>query len=113
VALLQDMRRATFSREVRLIVKVKLTWGATSNILKSLGPNDLLVTAVAELNTLLNTERSIVVAQINKRTAQMNESITQLGTTSVASYVGIKDVNEKMDSLLAKTEGQLFFTPEC
>ena len=78
----------------------------TGNILKSLGPNDSLVTAVAELTVLLATEQSIIVAQINKRTAQMKESISELKTTSVASCTGIEEVKEKLESLLIKTEGQ-------
>src|SRR5437016_4330118 len=39
------------------------------NVLKSLGPNDLLAGAVSELDLLLNMEIATLVTQTNKRTA--------------------------------------------
>lgn len=56
------------------------------NIIKSLGPNDRLVQAVAELSVLLTSETSIVVAQVNNRTSDMQITLDRTERISSRTY---------------------------
>jgi hypothetical protein len=70
------------------------------NLLKSLGPNDKLTTAVMEMDVLLKAETSIVSAQINKRTFEMKTSLERVEETTSATQAGMDEVREKVTSLL-------------
>ena len=85
------------------------------NLLKSLGPNDQLANAVAELNNLLRTETSIVVAQIHKTTSDIQKTSQQLAVSmnriegmSASSHASIEEVKGKMDAFISNTERSSF-----
>ena len=67
---------------------------AAGNILKSLGPNDKLVKAVAEMNVLLSAETSIVLAQVNKRTSEIHDVLKDnsfVGAEVCKRTIGIQE----------------------
>ena len=64
------------------------------NILKSLGPNDDLTTAVARLDVLLKAETSTVVSLISKRTFELKESIATVLEAGVASNANLNEIKE-------------------
>jgi hypothetical protein len=68
---------------------------AVSNILKSLGPNDQLVNAVAELQILLNSETATVVAHINKRTHETDKRVIE--ASKVGTQINIRTVKIQED----------------
>src|ERR1700744_971444 len=86
------------------------------NIVKSLGPNNQLASAVTEMDSLLKQETPMISALINNRTykidectGQMKETIDTMAVGVVASHKGIEVLTQKMDNLVLNTKGQRSF----
>jgi chaperonin cofactor prefoldin len=69
---------------------------AAVNLLKSLGPDDQLVKAVNELNILLNAETSMIVAQVNKRTFDIQNMMKEISITETQINVRTAEMQECM-----------------
>ena len=82
VTLKSNTLREVSSSSTTLIVEL-------SNVFKSLSPNDKLRDAAEQLKILLTAEMSFLVAQINKRTFQAQNTNFQTHATVLCSQAGI------------------------
>jgi len=81
-----------------------------SNVFKSLSPNDKLRDAAEQLKILLTAETSFLVAQINKRTVEAQNTNLQshatvariehvVDTRSIQIQEGVTRIEQRFDSL--------------
>jgi methyl-accepting chemotaxis protein len=79
---------------------------AAVNWLKSLGPNDKLVRAVSDLDTLLRAEQAIILAQINKCSRDIQRQVRESNITGKKIDARTETMNEGIQQT-RKISGQL------